>query len=832
MVFLTPDVNVVSPQAMRNTPVPATVQLTKVYWPAQVESLQAELEDVKRFGVATAEEWIKGLDSRGTEAIHDASRWDRWYLSGGVRQMRMRSSPAQPTSTANRGSSSNIPNVGEVAAGKNITATHSIRRNPKRHAREIMEELKSKRRADIEARAAQLRPPILPGVLGNLQSFQAALGENAPLDDKEWKLLKPLLLAQRDKAEQMQKKSAANMKASQKHQNKSKTKGARDSRDYAQQDRQDIETFVRVHISTLADQVIRDRWAEGRSVKKKTCASFATEVLAYVREQFYADTSGVNAASFTRRLTLDDMRWIFDYKVGPLTNRHRKEFLFCSGCPKSKLYGFHAAVQHYAAKHAPKKTKGLVPDWGAEWPEEPLFGSSPVQQETTVSSTLHQSQGTEDADPCKPRVDTMARILQTIWQVLKNAQNIPTSVKMSVLIRHIAKRYQEQYREPAPFDIFLAGLDHHTSFSAVSDSQGLACGVCLSSQKQDRDKKAFSLSTLAHHFHDVHDKERISPGDWYVDMVSLPDMQILQGLQADIRKNKPAFELVSDALPWLFKGEEEKSQDDPVPLRTRQSSVTAADLEVTDAASAPVMHRYSDERFLPTGDTPNLLPANAVYARPNTMHEQPRYRADIFHTQNFDERRFEGHAAPDRIRAQYIAREPVEWSNPTWESAHLSSIGVGSRHIVPEPRRHFYLHLEHEPHMTEATSAYSYHQDTELQRERSHTEVENGRTSRQSYVSSGYQQPISSTALYHYAESIPSYNRYDILDVRSLPNENYFEYPTISHEYRISSSAGYSNYPNREQHNNTAPATRVYNAYASRYPLANRRFGGLDYDIE
>ncbi|KAL7794522.1 hypothetical protein V8C37DRAFT_60108 [Trichoderma ceciliae] len=797
MVFLTPDVNVVSPQVVRNISVPASVRLTKIYWPAHVESLQAELEDVRRFGLAATEEWIKGLESRGAETIRDSSRWERWYLSGGVHQMLMHSSSTPSMSTANREFISDIQKVGEAAVGKDVIAKR-VRSNPTRRAQEVVEELKAQRRADIEARAAQLQPPISPSVLSNLTSFQLALQTIEPFDDKEWKRLKPHLLAQRKKTKQVEGKSAANAEAPQKRQNESK---AKDAEELTSQSRRDTETLVRIYTSALADQVIRDRWDEGRSVQKKDCAHFATEVLAYVRKQFYAK---LDTAFLTRRLTLDDMKWIFDNKIGPVTNHHWREFLFCNGCPNSKLYGFHAVVQHYAMKHANKKKRTAL-HWRAEWPEELPFGSSPMQQESTDSG---------GADPYESRVGTMASVLKRAWQVLENAQNIPTSIKIYVLIHHVAKGYQARYLEPAPFELFLDGLNHHMAFSAVSNSQGLACKLCVLSQKRDQDREAvFSLIALANHFHNVHDKERVPPTDWRVDMVSLPDMQALQGLQAHIRKNKRAFELTSDALPWLFGSEDEKSPSDPVPLQTRQSPINA-DLKVVDTASAPAKYRYSDEGPLPARDMPSLLPAGAVYAELDMIHEESRYGADVSHTQGIGER-----------RAQHMTREPGMGSGRSWELAHVSSRTVSSRDVVPEPRRHlntYYLHHEHEPHVAERPSNYPYYPDMELQRGPSHTEVGTGHINSRYYISRDYQQPTSSAPLYRY---VPSYDRYGIVELRGIPNNYYTAVPTILREYRIPSNADRSNYTNWEPRDNAAPASRVYDAYASRYTLTDRRPG-------
>jgi hypothetical protein len=822
MVFLTPDLNVVYPQAIRNSQVPTSVQLTKVYWPTQVEGLQAELEAVKRFGPAATEEWIKGLEARGAEIIHGASRWERWYLSGGVHQMLIRSSSTSPMPTTNKGLNLDMQNVGGAAVGRDLAATRA-QRNPKRRAREVMEELKSQRRADIEARVAQLQSPIPPNVLSDLPSFQIALQKIEPFHDKEWKRLKSQLLAQYKKMKKTEKKSTSIAKASEKHQSEDI---AKDNKGLTHQGWHNTDTLVRIRISTLTDQFLRDHWGERQGIKQKDCAQFTIEVFAYVHKQFYAEFSKADDASSTRRLILDDMKWIFDNKIKSLINHHPQEFFFCSKCLNSKLFGFHAVVQHYASKHAEKKLRNQ--HWRAEWTEEPLFRSSPMQQVSIVDSKSPHSHGSEDVDAYKSRVDIMAKVLKSVWQVLKKAQNIPTSAKMRVLIHHVAKGYQEHYLEPAPFEIFLDILDHPKSSCAVSNYKDLACKICMLSQTQDEDEKfLFSLPTLAKHFHDVHNKERFPPTDWRVDMVWLPDIQIYQRLQSSTWKNKRAFELTSEALPWLFEGKEEVSQSSSVSLPTLRSPITT-NLEAVETVSTPVTHHYSVESFHPVGDVPNLLPASAVYTRPYIIEEQPGYNADASHAQSIGEGMFHGYEVLDSTRAQYMVREPGMESSSIWESTRLSSRAFSSRDVVSEPRRHlntYYLQNEHEAHVVERPSRYPYYPDMELQREQSHREVGTGYPGSRYYMPSYHQRPISSAPLYQYVESIPSSDRYDIIDAQDVPNDHYIEHPTIIREYRIPSNPDRFNYNNLEPHNNAASPQRMHNAYASRYTLMNRRSG-------
>lgn len=68
--------------------------------------------------------------------------------------------------------------------------------------REEAEEKKAARRAEIERRAAGLKPPLPAHILALCPSFQAAIQITSPLDDMAWNLLKPRLIAQRKDGDQ------------------------------------------------------------------------------------------------------------------------------------------------------------------------------------------------------------------------------------------------------------------------------------------------------------------------------------------------------------------------------------------------------------------------------------------------------------------------------------------------------------------------------------------------------------------------------------------------------------------------------------------------------
>ncbi|TFB06459.1 hypothetical protein CCMA1212_002273 [Trichoderma ghanense] len=765
-VFLTADLNVVTRQMMRNTPMPTSVQLTKVFWPAQLESLRAELEDARRFGAGAVEEWVKGLESRGAEAIRDASRWDGWYLSGGVRQMRRRSSSTRMTSSSN---------------------SRHVQHAQSRQTREEMKELKCKRQAEIEARAAQLHPPILPGVLHKLQAFQVASEMNAPLDDNEWKVLKLLLLDQRDKAELGGRKAAPKKQATHKYPTRSKTAGIETAEPPVQGL---VDPTIRAEVSKLADTIINGRWDEGRNIKKKNCAAFASQVLTCVRDQFYA-TSSKAKASPMRRLTLDDMRWIFTHKIAPLTDCHGIDIFSCSKCPTSKLYSFQGVMQHHCQTHSGKGGKMSV-HWKSEWTAELPFKPAPVAEGQSLSHAT-----------VKQRASTLAKDLAPAWYALKSVENIPASVKVSAAIHFIAKRYQELYQEPAPWELLFTGK----CYNIIAVQACLACKVCTQKPAIGKNR-TFKLAGLAHHFHQTHEHV-----DWRTGMVWVPDLCLSQDVA--IRKNKRAFELISDALPWLFEDKEAMCQGDPVLLRGRQTPLDA-NQEANDAVAGPAMHLYPAER---SGETLRLLPAGAVYSTPGVAHRQLAYKADIASGPNSNETGLGDHEAPGKMAARHSAREVEDWGGATWEAAHVSLRSVNPRHAVPEPRSYveaYYVHREHVPHTREPPVSYPYYPDMERQGQQTHAAVEVRHPSRQPCTTRYYDPSMSSTAAYHYAEPIPSYDRYNVVDLRNLPDHHYVERPVAYHRQRTTPMPTISTIPTTN-YIDTALASRVYSAYPSRH---------------
>lgn len=405
------------------------MSVTKIFWPDHLEQVKQELEAAKLLGSAAAEEWLKGLGTRGTEILADASRWEKWVLSGGVHQMRsLTSSLTSPlqqignstihTARIVTGSDKSAQHVAKPAQPESQDGIHphfsmelgipglSLGTEPnhqprssgqqKRTKEEAME-LKTSRRKEIVRRALLLNPPLGSDVLSHIPSFQAALQIITPLDDNAWELLRPRLLAQRKDAELRLEQSLANTRVVQDRVganspcpegNTTSTKRVTDA------DWDEIQGPLRARISDYANEIIRDGWEDGDKVRKKNSPQFAAEVLLYVRRRFYAEVAKDAAAAttagnqpmvdppegpWTQKLTLENMKWVFDFKIKKFTERYRKDLFLCNGCEENhKFYAFEAVVQHYAAKHTGALSVGsIVVHWRAEWPEVPPFKPDP-----------------------------------------------------------------------------------------------------------------------------------------------------------------------------------------------------------------------------------------------------------------------------------------------------------------------------------------------------------------------------------------------------------------------------------------------------------------------
>lgn len=156
----------------------------------------------------------------------------------------------------------------------------------------------------------------------------------------------------------------------------------------------EIQGPVRFKILKYADEAIIGDWDDGEKVNKKNAPSFASDVLLHVRKRFYKevedDAKTARAAGqepvvdlpegpFTQKLSLENMKYVFDVKIRPITGNLCKDLFLCNDCDyNGKFFGLEGVIQHFASKHTMVLSKGnIVVHWRAEWPEHSPFKAYP-----------------------------------------------------------------------------------------------------------------------------------------------------------------------------------------------------------------------------------------------------------------------------------------------------------------------------------------------------------------------------------------------------------------------------------------------------------------------
>ncbi|KAK1724560.1 uncharacterized protein BDZ83DRAFT_346183 [Colletotrichum acutatum] len=380
-VFVTPELQAIPSSTLKTNVGDNKLGTTKLYSASNITAVKEQLNVVQSLGTAAVEEWLKGLGAQGKELRIDASRWEKWAAAGGLAQM------CQGVKTLGNESSDELLQDRELEPPKSPQDSLEDRGSEARSRSDKTQEeaaaQKALRRAEIERRAMLLDPPLPPNVVVHMPSFQAAIQITAALDENAWNTLKPKLLSQRADAER-------NINVGPTKSRSTSIGGKVETkREVTDQDWDDIQGPVRARMSKYADEIIRGSWNKGRKVSKENSPRFAAGVLLSVRSRFYADVAKDAADAiaagrrpvvdpqdgpFTQKLTLENMKWVFDMKIKQHTESHRKELFLCNGCESHRFYGFEGVIQHYAAKHTKALSLGnIVVHWRAEWPEQSIF---------------------------------------------------------------------------------------------------------------------------------------------------------------------------------------------------------------------------------------------------------------------------------------------------------------------------------------------------------------------------------------------------------------------------------------------------------------------------
>ncbi|KAI9782079.1 MAG: hypothetical protein M1839_005425 [Geoglossum umbratile] len=434
-ILLTPNLHVITPTLLQNSSLPPTLQMTKHFYKPHIEDIKRRFEEVMALGNAAGEEWFKGLDGVGKERMSDSIRCERWEAKGGLKSLLIpalqyttaialqaseRHDTAKQSSAVHKSAGGSASTGGSQPivefrspsvhrgtpsippprlANSPVNASHGqpyLKHSRVERTIQEVNERKAFRRQEIERRCRELSPPLEPTVLNYIDAFQAALQISTPLTDQAWEVLKPRILAQREVAEKREKERVLQsqlyqQKFEERRQIEAKVKEAKEVMD---REWDEVQQPIRDRIGRYADEKIKDKWKGGELITKDNSPNFAADILIHVRQRFYAhiarDDIATRAAGEeprrdhpdappTRKLILENMKWVFDTKIKPLTEHYRKELFLCSGCHDNfRFYGFEGVIQHFAAKHTNALSSGaVVVHWRAEWPEQQPFHPDP-----------------------------------------------------------------------------------------------------------------------------------------------------------------------------------------------------------------------------------------------------------------------------------------------------------------------------------------------------------------------------------------------------------------------------------------------------------------------
>ncbi|PVI03703.1 hypothetical protein DM02DRAFT_726301 [Periconia macrospinosa] len=269
-------------------------------------------------------------------------------------------------------------------------------------------ETKASRKADIERRCQDINPPIPPNVLRHMDSFKAALQISQPMTEHAWSVLQPRLLAQLPAAQQAEADHVArNASVSKLPERRPPEINSKEAKEAMDREWEIGQQPIRDKLGAIADCYIDRNWDHGRAVTYENSPKFAVDLLVNVRRNYYsnadisenaadwntASASEMPSGSTKPKLVLDNMKWVYDNKVKPLTEQYRKEIFLCNGCEGNfKYYGFEGVIQHFGAKHTNAFSVGnIVVHWReAEWPAETPFHPDP----TSVKHAYHATPST------------------------------------------------------------------------------------------------------------------------------------------------------------------------------------------------------------------------------------------------------------------------------------------------------------------------------------------------------------------------------------------------------------------------------------------------------
>ena len=114
--FISENYHYVGHNVLRSLTAPPMLRMTKFYYNPDVEEIKRQFGTAKELGVASVEEWIKGLAHQGQQCLEDIIRWEQWDSKGGLKTVNSRPNSKAVTSSAKGDTSSDRSTPQSMAA--------------------------------------------------------------------------------------------------------------------------------------------------------------------------------------------------------------------------------------------------------------------------------------------------------------------------------------------------------------------------------------------------------------------------------------------------------------------------------------------------------------------------------------------------------------------------------------------------------------------------------------------------------------------------------------------------------------------------------------------
>ncbi|TGZ77369.1 hypothetical protein EX30DRAFT_398581 [Ascodesmis nigricans] len=340
-----------------------------------------------------------------------------------------------------------------------------------------------------------------------------------------------------------------------------------------------------MYLASYAEDVIL-RW-KGR-LSPETAAKFSIEVVRHVRETFI----GVKPVG-RYRLTLEDLKWLFDNKIKPIIRVHvpSMELFLCSLCPDNpRKWVFEPLIQHWCAKHNPiKGAKHAKVDWKQDWPAVGPFRSESSASNNSFNDGANRSEdrrfnmsshsqpawktqsrdkGSENSNYSRREyqedmANKMAKIAEDAmetWIQYGEIEGLQPSAQLFAVITKAARRYQTRFSEELPLSIFRRAVVTQPELQPLRAIDDLICVLCFKRQykrmlQESFVSKMYNVEELLTHFEYSHMgtvKNSGAPVDWSREMIKLPPPRSIAGLVDGHEIYSPPRTLLEDIFPWAF----------------------------------------------------------------------------------------------------------------------------------------------------------------------------------------------------------------------------------------------------------------------------------------